>query len=122
MAAVSPLFCVSSPESSPVKLEGPGFVVYRVCKRIRDTGDLICPLQSAASPSVPLIVVDDDDAPSQPHPTSLLSQQGCIELVDAGEWKAANLRPKRARDSSTKSRGPSKKKKKGDKRPAWAPF
>ena len=97
MAAVSPLFCVSSPESSPVKLEGPGFVVYRVCKRIRDTGDLICPLQSAASPSVPLIVVDDDDAPSQPHPTSLLSQQGCIELVDAGEWKAANLRPKRLR-------------------------
>ena len=97
MAAVSPLFCVSSPASSPVKLEGPGFVVYRVCKRIRDTGDLICPLQSAASPSVPLIVVDDDDAPSQPHPTSLLSQQGCIELVDGGEWKAANLRPKRLR-------------------------
>ena len=91
MAAVSPLFCVSSPESSPVKLEGPGFVVYRVCKRIRDTGDLICPLQSAASPSVPLIVVDDDDAPSQPHPTSLLSQQGCIELVDAGEWKAGYM-------------------------------
>ena len=76
-----------------------------MCKRIRDTQltgdhvnrDLICPLQSAASPSVPLIVVDDDDAPSQPHPTSLLSQQGCIELVDAGEWKAANLRPKRLR-------------------------
>ena len=85
MAAVSPLFCVSSPESSPVKLEGPGFVVYRVCKRIRDTGDLICPLQSAASPSVPLIVVDDDDAPSQPNSTSMLSKQDFLEVVDGGE-------------------------------------
>ena len=66
-----------------MKLEGPGFVVYRACKRIRDTGDLICPLRSTTS--VPLIDVDDDDAPSQPNSTSMLSKQDFLEVVDGGE-------------------------------------
>ena len=95
MAAVSPLFCVSSPESSPVKLEGPGFVVYRVCKRIRDTGDLICPLRSAAS--VPLIRIpisrdststyDDDDAPGLPPKfnVDVVQAQDFLEVVGGGE-------------------------------------
>ena len=60
MAAVSPLFCVSSPESSPVKLEGPGFVVYRVCKRIRDTGDPVSS-QYIHVMSLPLRDLDDKD-------------------------------------------------------------